>query len=64
MLEYIELRGNSLGFPATCQKRLTLVHAAIRQELIERNSAVSKFVLTTFGRQRLAAHRHKIATSV
>lgn len=64
VLEHIELRGSSLGFPATRQERLTLVQAAIGQGLIEWNSAVGKFVLTTFGRERLAAYRHKIATAV
>jgi len=64
LLEHIELRGSSLGFPATRQERLTLVQAAIRQGLIEWNSAVGKFALTTFGREHLAAYRYEIATSV
>lgn len=64
ILAYIELRGSSLGFPAARQERLTLMQAAIRQGLIEWNGAVGKFVLTTLGRERLAAHRHEMAISV
>jgi len=64
VLEYIEMRGSSLGFPAARRERLALMNAAIRQGLIAWNRMRGKFELTTQGNKCLAEHRHQTATEV
>jgi hypothetical protein len=52
VLQFIQERGNLQNFPASRQRRMALLKAALEHELIYWNSAHGKFELTQVGCKR------------